>query len=169
MALAGCVFDQDDLAGADMTRLAVAGGDRNTACQTDHILPSGRSVPAVFIVGGGFAEHDAGRRQALRQLARGRLLDPVDLNVAEMRLAIGILVKVMDTHRSTLLYLPTIPGFGPRGFDFPHQSGAEQQNWPAFGVRRMPGDWWSRGVARVPTGSDAAERPIWSQPMFIAR
>src|SRR5215469_3946975 len=114
MALAGCVFDQDDLAGADMTRLAVASGDRNTARQTDHILPSGRSVPAVFIVGGGFAEHDAARRQAFRQLARGRLLDPVDLDVAEMRLAIGILVKIVDTHRSTLLYLPTIPGFGPR-------------------------------------------------------
>src|SRR5215472_17016859 len=103
-----------------MTRLAVAGGDRNTACQTDHILPSGRSVPAVFIVGGGFAEHDAARRQAVRQLARGRLLDPVDLDVAKMRLAIGILVQVVDTHRSTLLCLPTVHGFGPREFDFLH-------------------------------------------------
>src|SRR5215472_1137712 len=105
-----------------ITRLAIAGGDRNTACQTDHILPSGRSVPAVFIIRGGFAKHDAGRRQAFRQLARGRLLDPVDLDVAEMRLAIGILVQIVDTHRSTLLYLPTIPRIGPRELNFPHQS-----------------------------------------------
>src|SRR5215469_5096512 len=147
MALAGCVFNQDDFAGADMTRLAVTGGDRNTACQTDHILPSGRSVPAVFIVGGGFAEHDAARRQAFRQLARGRLLDPVDLDVAEMRLAIGILVKIVDTHRSTLLYLPTIPGFGPRE----RIERAEQQNWLRSEIRRIPGDRW---VARRRKGAD---------------
>jgi hypothetical protein len=52
MALAGCIFDQDDLAGADMSRLAVAGGDRDPARQTDHILPTGRPVPAVFVVRG---------------------------------------------------------------------------------------------------------------------
>src|SRR5215467_8249004 len=119
-----------------MTSFAVAGSDRNTARQTDHILPSGRSVPAVFIVGGGFAEHDAGRRQAFRQLARGRLLDPVDLDIAEMRLAVGILVQIVDTHRSTLLYLPAIPGFGPREFDFPHRARAGQQNWPTSGIRQ---------------------------------
>jgi len=59
---------------ADMACLAVAGGDRDPARQTDHILPAGRPVPAVFVVRGGFAKHDAGRRQSFRQLAGGRLL-----------------------------------------------------------------------------------------------
>src|SRR5215472_1907699 len=85
-----------------MTSLAVAGSDRDTARQTNHILPSGRPVPAVFIVRGGFTEHDTGRRQPFRQLARGYLLNPVDLDVAEMRLATSILVQIVDTHRSSL-------------------------------------------------------------------
>ena len=55
--------------------------------QADHVLPARRPVPAALVVRGGLPEHDAGRRQAFRQSAGGRLLDPVDLYVAEMRLA----------------------------------------------------------------------------------
>jgi hypothetical protein len=91
----------------------------------------------------------AGRR--FDSLPVGRLLDPVDLDIAEMRLAIGILVQIVDTHRSTLLYLPTIPGFGPREFDFPHQSRAEQQNRPTSGIRR---NTWRLVVARRCKGAD---------------
>src|SRR5260370_26146491 len=92
-----------------MAGLAVAGGDSDPTSQTDHILPAGWPVPGVFEVRGGFAEHDAGRRQAFRDFAGGRLLDPLDLDVAEMRLAIGILVQIVNTHRSTLLYLGRSP------------------------------------------------------------
>src|SRR5437016_5553975 len=87
-----------------MAGLAVAGGDRDPTRQIDYVLPAGRSMPAVLVVRVGFAEHDAGRRQAFRQFVGGRLLDPVDLDVAEVRLAIGILVHIVNTHRGTLLY-----------------------------------------------------------------
>jgi hypothetical protein len=52
-------------------------GDRDPTRQADHILAARRSVPAVLVVCGGFAEQNAGRRQAFRHLAGGRLLDPV--------------------------------------------------------------------------------------------
>src|SRR5580704_1606723 len=101
VALACGVLDQDDLAGTDVAGLAVAGGDRDPTRQTDHILPAWRAVPAVFVVRGGLAEHDAARRQAFRQSAGGGLLHPVDLDVAEMRLAVGILVQIVNTHGAT--------------------------------------------------------------------
>ena len=70
--------------------------------QADDILPARRPVPAVLVVRGGLAEYDGDRRQAFRHLAGARLLDPVDLDVAEMQLAIRILVQIVNTHRSTL-------------------------------------------------------------------
>jgi hypothetical protein len=43
VALAGGVLDQDDLAGADVAGLAVAGGDRDPTRQADHVLAVRRS------------------------------------------------------------------------------------------------------------------------------
>src|SRR5260370_30310479 len=96
-----------------MAGLAVAGGDSDPTSQTDHILPAGRPVPAVFEVRGGFAEHDAGRRQAFRDFARGRLPDPLDPDGSGMRLALCILLQIVHTHRSTLLYFARSPAFPP--------------------------------------------------------
>ena len=64
-------------------------------------------MPAVLVVRGGLAEHDAGRRQAFRHLAGGRLLDQSTLDVAEMRLAVGVLVQTeiarrYNVHPSTI-------------------------------------------------------------------
>src|SRR5258706_553742 len=71
-----------------MPGLAVTGGDHDPPRQTDHILTAGGSVPAILKVRKGFADHDAGSRQAFRQFAGGRLLCPLDLDVAKMGLTI---------------------------------------------------------------------------------
>src|SRR4030088_3300770 len=41
---------------------------------------------------------DPGRRQALRQFAAAPFLGPFDLDVAEMRLALGVGVEIVDPH-----------------------------------------------------------------------
>jgi hypothetical protein len=46
-------------------------------------------MPSDVVLGLGLAKDDAGRRQLFRQLAAAPLLGPVDLDVAEMRLAAG--------------------------------------------------------------------------------
>ena len=57
-----------------------------------------RGVPVEVVLGLRLAEDHAGRRQTLRQLAAAALFDPFDLDVAEVRLAIGVGVEVVDAH-----------------------------------------------------------------------
>ena len=59
---------------------------RGAGCQVDVVL------------GLGLAKDDAGRRQFLRQFAAAPLLDPFDLDVAEMRFAVGVGVEIVDLH-----------------------------------------------------------------------
>src|SRR3954451_12727909 len=98
MALAGRVLDQDHLAGADNSRLAVARGDLHAGVEIDDVLPARRRVPVQIIVRLHLAEDDAGRRQPLRQFAGPAFLGPFDLDVAEMRLALGVGVEIVDAH-----------------------------------------------------------------------
>jgi hypothetical protein len=58
----------------------------------------GAGCQSRLVLGLGLAEDDAGRRQALRQFAAAALFDPFDLDVAEVRLAIGVGVEVVDAH-----------------------------------------------------------------------
>src|SRR5439155_4272744 len=97
--LAGRVLDQDDLAGGDRTALAVAGGDLHTGVEVDDVLPPRRRMPVEVISRRDLAEDDAGRRQPVRQLAPPRLLDPFDLDIPEMRLAVWIGIEVVYPHR----------------------------------------------------------------------
>src|SRR5216684_2478945 len=87
MPLARGVLDEDHFAGADDPRFAVARGDLDAGIEVDDVLPARRRVPVEVIGRLDLAEDDAGRRQPLRQLAATALLDPFDLDVAEMRLA----------------------------------------------------------------------------------
>src|SRR5258707_9354390 len=102
VSLAGGVLDQDHLAGADHPRLAVAGGDLHAGVEIDDVLPARRRVPVEIVVRLYLAEDDAGGGPPLGQLAGAALLDPFDLDVAEMRLALGIGIKVVDPHRRLL-------------------------------------------------------------------
>src|SRR4051812_17156088 len=98
VTLAGDVLDQDDLAGADHAALAVAGGDLHTGIQVDDVLAPRRRVEIEVVVRARLAKDDAGRGQALRQLGAAPLLDPFDLDVPKMRLALGVDVEVVDPH-----------------------------------------------------------------------
>src|ERR1041385_3927989 len=87
VTLAVGVLDQEHLARADQALLAVARGDLDARVEIDDVLPPRRRMPVEIIVAGGLAEDDAGCGKALRQLAAGPLLDPLDLDIAEMGLA----------------------------------------------------------------------------------
>src|ERR1700732_2248409 len=98
MPFTGGVLDQEHLAGADLADLAVARGDLDTGVKVDDVLPPGCGMPAEIVGRRDLAEDDAGRRQALGELARARLLDPFDLDVAEVRLAVRVGVEVVYPH-----------------------------------------------------------------------
>src|SRR5256886_16743995 len=98
MALARGVLDEDDLAGADLPRLAVARGDLHAGVEVDDVLASRRRMPIEIVVRLDLAEDDAGRRNALGRLARASALGELDLDVAEMRLALGVDVEIVDSH-----------------------------------------------------------------------
>src|ERR1051326_7645759 len=102
MPLAGRVLDEDDFAGADHPRLAVARGYLHPGIEIDDVLPARRRVPVEIVIGLHLAENDAGGGQSFRQFPGAALLDPLDLDVAEMRLALGIGVQVVDPHRRLL-------------------------------------------------------------------
>src|SRR5271163_226945 len=99
MSFASRVLDQNHLAGADLARLAVAGGDLDPGVEVDDVLPTRRRMPVEIVGRRHLAEDDAGRRQPFRQLPAGGLLDPFDLDVAPMRLTVRIGIEVMYPHR----------------------------------------------------------------------
>jgi hypothetical protein len=97
------VLDQEHLARADHALLAVARGDLDAGVEIDDVLPPRRRMPIEIIVALGLAENDAGRRETLRQLAARPVFHPFDFDVAEMGLAVGIDVKIVNTHGSSLV------------------------------------------------------------------
>src|SRR5262245_57429739 len=84
MALAGGVLDEDDLAGTDHARLAVARGDLHARIEVDDVLSSRRRMPVQVVGGLDLAEDDAVGGQALGELAGPALLGPLDLDVTEV-------------------------------------------------------------------------------------
>src|SRR5712672_1177517 len=98
VTLAGRILDQDHLAGADLAGFAVARGDLDTGVEIDDVLAPGCGMPVEIVGRRDLAEDDAGRRQALGELARARLLDPLDLDVAEMGLTARVGVEVVNSH-----------------------------------------------------------------------
>src|SRR5712675_1143404 len=64
--------------------------------------PARCGMPVEIVIRLHLAEDDAGGGQPLGQLAGAALLDPFDLDVAEMRLALGIGIKIVDPHRRLL-------------------------------------------------------------------
>src|SRR3974377_1848812 len=75
MTLAGRVLDQKHLPGADLAGFAVARGDLDAGAEIDDVLAPGCRMPIEVVGRRDLAEDDAGRRQALGELARARLLD----------------------------------------------------------------------------------------------
>ena len=70
--------------------------------EIDDVLPARCWVPFDVVLSLRLAEDDPGGRQALGKLAASPLLDPVDFDVAEMRLAAGIGVQIVYTPLETL-------------------------------------------------------------------
>src|SRR5262249_2689086 len=103
VAFAVGVFDQEHLARPDHALLAVARGDLDAGVEIDDVLPARRRMPVEIVVARGLAEDGAGRRKALRQLAARPVLDPFDLDVAEMGLAFGVDVEIVNTHGCSLI------------------------------------------------------------------
>src|SRR5271165_6799639 len=98
MPFAAGVFDEDYLAGADLTGLAVARGNLNAGIEIDDVLPAWRRMPVEIVGRRHLAKDDAVGREPLRQFAAWRFLDPLDLDVAPMRLAVGVGIKIVDSH-----------------------------------------------------------------------
>src|ERR671930_171398 len=96
VALAGRILDQEHLAGADDAALAVAGRDLHPGVEVDDVLAAGRRVPVEIILGLGLAEDDPGGGKALGELAAAPLLNPLDLDVPEVRLAVGVGIQIVD-------------------------------------------------------------------------
>src|SRR5436190_19497944 len=101
MALAVGVLDQEHLARANNALLAVACRDLHGAVEIDDVLPTWCGMPRIVVGARRLAEDDAGRRERRRGLAAGTLVLPFDLDVAEMRLALGVDVEVMDAHENS--------------------------------------------------------------------
>src|SRR4051794_29441822 len=106
MALAAGVFDEDHLARADDTGLAVARGDLHPGVEIDDVLPARRRMPVEIVVRLHLAEDDPRGRQTFRQFAGSPLLDPVDLDVAEMGLALVVDIEIVNAHRGVSLLAP---------------------------------------------------------------
>src|SRR5438874_13618874 len=87
VALARGVLDQDHLADIDHSALTVAGGYLHPGVEIDDVLPARCRVPVDVMLSLRLAKDDPGGRPALGKLAASPLLDPLDFDVAEMRLA----------------------------------------------------------------------------------
>jgi hypothetical protein len=98
VALAARVLDQEDFARADDAGLAVAGGDFHRGVEIDDVLPPRRRVPVISVTALGGAKDDAGRGKARGDLAAGPNAFGLDLDIAEMGLAIVVGIEVMDVH-----------------------------------------------------------------------
>src|SRR5579875_2257390 len=96
MALAVDVLDQDHLAGADLARFAVAGGDLDASVEIDDGLPARGGMPIKVVSRRHFAKDDPGRRQSLGQFAAAGLFDPFDLDITPMRLAAFVGIEIVD-------------------------------------------------------------------------
>src|SRR5215472_10224209 len=102
MPLAGDVLHQQHLAGTDHPLLPVARRDLDAAVEVDDVLPARRRMPIEVVVAAGLTKDDARRGHAPRQLAAGALLDPLDLDIAKMRLALGVDVEIVDAHSGSV-------------------------------------------------------------------
>src|SRR5580765_7010408 len=98
MALAVGVLDQEHLARADDALLAVARRDFHGAVEIDDVLAARCRMPRIVVGARRLAEDDAGRLEGVRRLPARALVLPLDLDVAEMRFALGVDVEVMDAH-----------------------------------------------------------------------
>src|SRR5262245_60530764 len=105
MALAGRVFYQQHLAGADEAAFAVARGDANAVIEIDDVLPARGGMPVQIVLGLRFPENDPGGGQAFGELAAPSLLDPLDFDIPKMRLAFLVGVQVVNAHVFSLSFV----------------------------------------------------------------
>src|SRR5262252_1158951 len=136
MALAAGVLDEQHLTCTDDAALAVACGDLHAAIEIDDVLAAGGRMPIEVVIGRSLAEDDAGGGQARRELAEVALLDPGHLNVAEVRLAVGVNVEIVNAHApsSRLAYHMSVAGYLDGASLWPGQSCRAAMCGPSFGA-----------------------------------
>src|SRR5262249_11885947 len=93
------VLHKDHFAGANVARLAIAGGELYAIIEVDDVLPAGRPVPVQGISGGHFPENNACGRQALGESPRLRGLDILHFRIGKMRFAFIIRIESVDFHQ----------------------------------------------------------------------
>src|SRR5262249_5280196 len=108
MALARRVLDQQHFARADDARLAVARLDADGAVEIDDVLTARRGMPFVVVRAGRLAKDDAGGGKRVRGLAAATFVLPLNLDVAEMRLALVVDIEIVNAHESS----PALPFSG---------------------------------------------------------
>src|SRR5262245_26968089 len=173
VALAVGIFDEQDFAGADAPRLAVARRDLYARVEVDDVLAPRRRMPVEIVVGLDLAEDDAGRGHPLREPAGPGRLGILDLDVLEVRLAVLVRIEPMDLHESP----PRVRGLGC-GDDsdatarwqarperlysrkWPRNRRSVSSRWPGVGARRSR--WRNGSSARGSPGSTAQARAtVW--------
>ena len=102
VALAMGVFHEDHFARADNPGFAVTGCDRNPGVEIDDVLAARSRMPVEILGSRRLAKDDSSGRDCRRHLAARPVLDLFDLNVAEMRFARVVDIKIVDAHRSLL-------------------------------------------------------------------
>src|SRR5262249_32378979 len=138
--------------------LAIARGDLHTPIEIDDVLAAGGRMPIEVVVGRSLAEDDAGGGQACRELAEVALLDPGPLNVAAVRLAVGVNVEIVHAPApsSRRAYHMSVSGYLDGASLCPEQSCRPVMCGPAFGgdiAASGPVALWPSGpVALWPSG-----------------
>src|SRR5262249_42798933 len=77
VTLPGGVLDQNHLAGADHSALAVARRYFDASVEIDDVLAAWCGVPVDVVLSLGLAKNDTGGRQAFGQFAAAPFLDPL--------------------------------------------------------------------------------------------
>src|SRR3981081_4225758 len=98
MAFAVLVLVQNDFARADRSRLAVAGGDLMGSVQIDHVLSARRLVPVEMPIRRRRAKNDSSCAKRFRRGSVGTCFSQLNLDVAEVRFASLVCVKIMNVH-----------------------------------------------------------------------
>jgi hypothetical protein len=103
MAFAVLVLVENDLARADRSCLAVAGGDLVRSVQVYHVLSARRVMPVEMPIRRCRAKNDTGCAKRFRRGPVGTRFSQLNLDIAEVRLTILVGVKIMDAHKSPLV------------------------------------------------------------------
>src|SRR5881628_2958057 len=155
MPLPPRVLDEDHLAGADPSRLAVARGDLHARVEIDDVLPPRGGMPIQVVLGLDFAEDDPGSWKARGQPPRAARFREGDLHVLEVRLTVRVDVEPVDLHGA-----PSHSGIGLKSLASPPINNAARRSVQAVFAGVSPGV--RSGISPESTALAPTARPDFS-------